>query len=41
MMLHDDAARLVHDLPGLVRRIFALESVVLYVRDEDKFYGST
>jgi two-component system sensor histidine kinase KdpD len=41
MMLHDDAAGLVHDLPRLMNRIFALESVVLYVCDQDQFYGST
>jgi len=41
MMLHDDAARLVHDLPGMVRRIFALDGVILYVQEEERFYGST
>lgn len=40
MMLHEDAAGLIHDLPSLIRRIFALDSVVLYVCDEDRFYGS-
>jgi two-component system sensor histidine kinase KdpD len=41
MMLHEDAAALVHDLPRLINRIFALEGVVLYVSDHDRFYGST
>jgi two-component system sensor histidine kinase KdpD len=40
MMLHEDAAGLVRDLPELVDRIFALTGVVLYVRDEDQFYSS-
>ncbi len=41
MMLFDDAARLLHDLPGAIDRIFALEGVVLYVTDYDRFYSST
>src|SRR6202453_2877721 len=41
MMLHEDAAGLTHDLPRLINRIFALEGAVLYVCDQDKFYGST
>jgi two-component system sensor histidine kinase KdpD len=41
MMLQEDAAKLVHDLPGLIARIFALDAVVLYVCDQDQFYGST
>jgi two-component system, OmpR family, sensor histidine kinase KdpD len=41
MMLHEDAAGLVHDLPRLIDRIFALQGVVLYVRDQDRFYGSS
>jgi two-component system sensor histidine kinase KdpD len=41
MMLHEDAAGLIRDLPRLIQTIFALESVVLYVRDEDQFYAST
>jgi two-component system sensor histidine kinase KdpD len=40
MMLHGDSAGLIHDLPGLIARIFALEGVVLYVRDQDQFYAS-
>jgi two-component system sensor histidine kinase KdpD len=40
MMLYDDAAGLIRDLPRLINRIFALEGVVLYVRDQDQFYSS-
>jgi two-component system, OmpR family, sensor histidine kinase KdpD len=40
MMLHEDAAGLVGDLPRLIERIFALNGVVLYVRDHDQFYSS-
>jgi two-component system sensor histidine kinase KdpD len=40
MMLFEDAARLIRDLPGLIERIFALDRVVLYVRDQDRFYSS-
>ena len=41
MMLHEDAAGLIRDLPRLINRIFALDGVVLYVRDGDQFYAST
>jgi len=41
MMLHEDAAALNQDLPRLIQRIFALDAVVLYVCDQDRFYGST
>jgi two-component system sensor histidine kinase KdpD len=41
MMLAEDAAGLVRDLPGIIARIFALDGVVLYVRDEDQLYTST
>jgi two-component system sensor histidine kinase KdpD len=41
MMLHEDAAGLNLDLPRLIQRIFALDAVVLYVCDQDRFYGST
>ena len=40
MMFFEDAARLVRDLPGLIQRIFALDGVVLYVRDHDRFYSA-
>ena len=41
MMLHEDAAGLIRDLPRLIDRIFALDGVVLYVCDHDQFYAST
>jgi two-component system sensor histidine kinase KdpD len=41
MMLHEDAAGLIHDLPRLLHRIFALQDVVLYVCDQDRFHGSS
>jgi two-component system sensor histidine kinase KdpD len=41
MMLHDDAAGLIRDLPRLIDRIFALDGVLLYVRDQNQFYAST
>ncbi|HEY1159557.1 MAG TPA: ATP-binding protein [Terracidiphilus sp.] len=40
MMLHEDAEGLIHDLPRLINRIFALDGVVLYVCDQDQFYAS-
>ena len=40
MMFHEDAARLVRDLPRLIESSFALEAAILYVRDEDQFYAS-
>jgi two-component system sensor histidine kinase KdpD len=40
MMLHEDAAGLIRELPRLIDSIFALEGVVLYVRDQDEFYAS-
>src|ERR1035437_4812970 len=40
MMLHEDAAHLVRDLPRLIERSFALDTVVLYVRDQDQCYSS-
>jgi len=41
MMLFEDAERLLRDLPGAINRIFALEGVVLYVGDYERFYSST
>ncbi len=41
MMLHEDAEGLIRDLPRVINRIFALDGVVLYVRDQDQFYAST
>ena len=40
MMLHDDAAGLVREIPRLVAHNFVLDAVVLYVRDEDRLYSS-
>jgi len=40
MMLQEDAAGLVRDLPRLIARIFALNGVVLFVLDQDQFYSS-
>jgi two-component system sensor histidine kinase KdpD len=40
MMLHDDAAGLVREIPRLVQSNFALDAVLLYVRDEDCLYSS-
>jgi len=37
MMLQGDAAGLIRELPGLIARIFALDGVVLFVRDQDQF----
>lgn len=41
MMLHDDAAGLIREIPRLVEHNFALEAVLLYVRDEDRIYFSS
>ncbi len=38
LMLHGEAEGLIRDLPTLIGRVFSLESVVLYVRDQDQFY---
>ena len=40
MMVHEDPAGLVRVVPRLIDRIFALDGVVLYVRDQDQFYAS-
>ena len=40
MMLHEDAAGLIREIPRLVERTFSLDAVLLYVRDEDKLYSS-
>ena len=41
MMLHEDAAGLIRDLPRILSRTFGLQSVLLYVCDQDQFYSST
>ena len=40
MMLHEDAAGLIREIPRLVEHNFALNAVLLYVRDEDQLYSS-
>lgn len=40
MMLHDDSEMLIRDLPRLMGSLFALDAVVLYVHDHDRFYAS-
>ena len=40
MMLHEDAAGLMRDLPRLIDSTFALESVILYASDRDGFFSS-
>lgn len=37
MILHPDAASLIRDLPHLLKRIFSLGDVALYVEDRDEF----
>ena len=41
MMLHEDAVGLMNELPRMIHRIFALEAVALYVRDQNQFFSST
>jgi len=40
MMLFEDAAKLIRSLPELINRIFALDGVILYVSEQDRFYSS-
>jgi two-component system sensor histidine kinase KdpD len=40
MMLYEDAERLTHDLPRLIQQSFALEDVVLYVCEQERFYAA-
>ena len=40
MMLHEEAAGLIRDLPRLIHRIFDLDRVVLYVSEANRFMGS-
>jgi two-component system sensor histidine kinase KdpD len=40
MMLHQDAAGLVRDIPRLIERNFALDAVLLYLRFEEQLYSS-
>lgn len=41
MMLHQDSTGLIQDLPQLVKRIFALQAVVLFVQDLDHYVSTT
>ena len=40
MMLHEDASRLISDLPNLVKRCFELDAVILYVEGRDEFFAT-
>jgi two-component system sensor histidine kinase KdpD len=40
MMLQEDAAGLIRDLPRMIARIFALDGVALYVREQNRCYAS-
>lgn len=40
MMLHEDAAHLMNHLPQMIERAFALDTVVLYSREQDRFHGA-
>ncbi len=41
MMLHEDGSSLIRELPGLIQKIFLLDTVVLCVQDRDDFYASS
>lgn len=41
MMLFQDAAGLMHELPRIIARVFTLDAVVLYSRDTDECFSST
>lgn len=40
MMLHEDTAALIRDLPGLLRRVFSLGSVILFVQERDQIVST-
>jgi two-component system sensor histidine kinase KdpD len=40
MMLYEDAEKLIHDLPRLIRQSFALDDVVLYVCEQERSYAA-
>ena len=40
MILHQDAAGLIRELPGMMERIFLLDGAALYVRDRDEIASS-
>lgn len=41
MMLYEDATGLSRELPRMIQRIFALDGVALYIRDQDQLHAST
>ena len=41
MMLHEDAAGLMSQLPRILQKIFSLEAVALYVRDPESLFTSS
>jgi two-component system sensor histidine kinase KdpD len=41
MMLFEDADRLLRELPSAMGRIFALDAVILYVGEYERYYAST
>jgi len=41
MMLHEDAEGLLRNMPRILQRIFALQDVALYIKDQDNFYCLT
>ncbi|HEX4031264.1 MAG TPA: ATP-binding protein [Terracidiphilus sp.] len=41
MMLFENADRLIHELPRLINRIFALGGVALYVCEHERFFASS
>jgi two-component system sensor histidine kinase KdpD len=40
MMLNEDAAALIRDLPSMMGKIFGLESVVLFVQERDQYVST-
>src|SRR5579863_3313757 len=40
MMLHEDAATLMRDLPSMVAKICALDSVVLFLQERDLYFST-
>jgi two-component system, OmpR family, sensor histidine kinase KdpD len=41
MMLYEDAAGLMSELPRILQRVFSLDAVALYVRDPEQFFTSS
>ena len=40
MMLHEDTARFIEDLPRMIERSFGLDRVILYMCEREQFYGA-